>query len=400
VVWRDIPLPDVDTQAHLSEKGMDISGNLRFTHGSGTLKASRKDWGSSPLVVTGGIADPAGTRDDVSVSYNGELHTMMVASIRGKADLLEFGHSFPSLARVLPSGVTVRQFPELSLTKLLYREGKGSWTLESVELHSPAEISVEVGKQPLAIDHLMGRASFDGREWHLSSVSGRAAGGQFSLAGSYAEGEARDMKVEINEWHLKDLRPWIGEGEGEFGESVLTMEYHGSFGAQAAQWRGAGDVRLEKAPVVKVPLLDETYALFGALSPSVKRSGNGEMRATFTASRGVIEVSQLTATGEAVTVTGSGVVDLEKGEVEGRARGNLRGVGGIATSVFSKALEMKVSGPLDHIRVQPIGPVDMLEKGAVGAAELPGKVLKDGVKLPVKIFDWLGGKPAPPASKP
>ena len=400
IVWRDIPLPEVDTQAHLSEKGMDMSGTLRFTHGSGVLKASRKDWENSPLVVSGEIADPVGTRDEVSASYNGESHTMMLASIRGKANLLEFGQSFPSLTRVLPSGITVRQFPDLSLTKLVYREGKGSWTLESLELHSPAEISVMVGKRPLAIDHLTGRASFDGREWHFSNVSGNAAGGQFTLAGSYAAGEARDMKLEINQWHLKDLRPWIGAREGEFGESILTMEYHGSLGMQAAQWSGAGSVRLENAPVVKVPLLDETYALFGALSPLVKRSGNGEMKATFTASRGVIEVSQFTATGEAVTVTGSGVVDLVRGQVDGRARGNLRGVVGIATSVFSKALEMKVSGPLDHIRVQPTGPGEMLGKGAAGVVELPGKVLKEGVELPAKIFDWLGGKSSAPASKP
>jgi hypothetical protein len=400
VVWRDIPLPDLDVQAHLSEKGMDISGNLHFTHGSGTLKASRKDWGNSPLVVSGEIADPAGTRDEVSASYNGELHTMMLASIRGKADLFAFGHSFPSLVRVLPSGITVRQFPELSLTKLVYREGKGSWTLESLELQSPAKISVMVGKQALAIDQLTGRASFDGREWHFSNVSGAAAGGQFTLAGSYAEGEARDMKLEINQWHLKDLKPWMGGSEGEFGGSILTMEYQGALGMQAAQWRGGGEIRLENAPVVKVPLLDETYALFAALSPSVKRSGNAEMKATFTVSRGVIEVSQFTATGEAVTVTGSGVVDLVRGQVDGRARGNLRGVAGVATSVFSKALEMKVSGPLDHIRVQPIGPVDILGKAAVGVAELPGKVLKEGVAVPAKIFDWLGGKPSAPASKP
>jgi hypothetical protein len=400
VVWRDIPLPEVDTQAHLSEKGMELSGNLRFTHGSGELKATRADWGTSPLVVAGEIADPAGARDEVSVSYNGDSHTMMLASIRGRANLLEFGHSFPSLARVLPSNVTVRQFPDLSLTKLVYREGKGAWTLESLELRTPAEISVMVGKQPLAIDHLTGRASFDGKEWHFANVSGAAVGGHFTLAGSYAGGEARDVKLEINQWRLKELRSWMGEREGGFGESILTMEYHGALGMQAAQWKGAGSVQLENAPVVKVPLLDETYALFGALLPSVKRSGNGEMKTTFTVSRGVIEISQLTATGEALTVTGSGTVDLVRGQVDGRARGNLRGVAGIATSVLTKALEMKVSGPLDHIRLQPTGPVDILEKGASGVAELPVKVLKEGITMPGKLFEWLGGKSSAPANKP
>ena len=320
VVWRDISLPEVDTQAHLSEKGMDISGNLHFTHGSGVLKASRKDWDNSPLVVTGTIADPAGIRDEVSTSYNGESHTMMLASIRGRANLLEFGRSFPSLARVLPSVVVIRKFPEISLTKLVYREGKGSWTLESLDLRSPAEISVMVGKQPLAIDQLTGHASFDGKEWHFANVSGGAAGGHFALAGNYAEGEGREMKLEMNEWHLKELRPVDRRpGRGLSENPILSLEYHGSLGMQAVKWQGAGSVRLEKAPVVKVPLLDETYALFGALSPSVKRSGNGDMKATFTVSRGVIEVSQITATGEAVTVTGSGVVDLGEG-TGGRAR--------------------------------------------------------------------------------
>jgi len=391
VVWRDILLPDVDTQAQLSQKGLNLAGDLRLTHGVGTFKATREDWDRSPLVVTGLIADPAGRRDELSASYNGASHTMMLASIRGKANLLEFARSFPALARILPTGIEVRNVPEISLTKLLYREGKGSWSLGSLELQSPADITLAVGMRPLAIDHLAGHAAFDGHAWRFGDVSGSFAGGHFTIAGAYVEAEVRDASLELSSLPLKELGPWLGEGDGAFGKARLSLDYHGTLGIQAARWTGSGSVRLESAPVVKVPLLDETYALFGALSSGVKRSGTGDFNASFTASQGVFNVTRFTATGEAVTVTGSGVVDLVRRQVDGRARGNLRGIPGLATSVFGKALELRVSGPLDHIRVQPLSPLELLGQGAGGAAELPGTVLKDGVTLPIKIFDWLGG---------
>jgi hypothetical protein len=200
--------------------------------------------------------------------------------------------------------------------------------------------------------------------------------------------------------HLKELTPWLGEREAAFGDARLSIDYHGTFSMAPAHLNGSGNLQMENAPVVKVPLLDETYALFGALTPSVPRTGTGELNANFTATNGVVEVPKLTARGEAVTVIGNGKVDLVQQQVDGRARANLHGVVGVATSVVSKALEMKISGPLNHIQVQSLTPLEMFGEGAKGVAELPGKVLKEGVTLPVKIFDWLGGGAAAPKQTP
>lgn len=90
------------------------------------------------------------------------------------------------------------------------------------------------------------------------------------------------------------------------------------------------------------------------------------------------------------SVTAEGIVDLRRREVSGPARGNLRGLFGIATGPLSRTLEMEVSGPLDNIRVRPIGlkgilsvPANVVPDTAKGASDL----LRNGVALPLRVFD-------------
>jgi hypothetical protein len=159
--------------------------------------------------------------------------------------------------------------------------------------------------------------------------------------------------------------------------------------ATPAQLTGSGTVQVENAPLVKVPLLDQTYDLFSAFTAGVKRSGTGELKSTFTAADGVFTIPDFAAKGDSVSVTAKGKLDLVRREISARAWGNLRGVAGIATLAVSRTLEMKVSGPLDQIRVQPVGAVKAVEGTVTGAA----KALETGVALPFKMFDWLKSDP-------
>ena len=112
-------------------------------------------------------------------------------------------------------------------------------------------------------------------------------------------------------------------------------------------------------------------------------------------------ISQLTATSEAVKVTAEGTLDLKKREVSGRARGNLRGLFGLATSPLSKTLEMQVSGPVDNIRVRPIGLKGILnvpESLVPGNQKVSSNLIKEGIALPLRVFDlferdFLTGSP-------
>jgi multidrug efflux pump subunit AcrB len=62
------------------------------------------------------------------------------------------------------------------------------------------------------------------------------------------------------------------------------------------------------------------------------------------------------------------LIDLKQRKVDGRARGNIRGILGLATTPLSRALEMQVSGPLNNIRVRPLGFGGILS-GAVTGTE-------------------------------
>lgn len=402
VEWHGIPLRTVDVGAQLSSTNLHLSTNLQLTNGSATLTASRKDWDKSPLLIAGRIADRGGRKDSVTGSFDGASRTLTLSSVRGNADLLEFAHSFPAVVPALPTTIRMTTFPDLELRNFTLRDTRTGpdWSLSSLELLSPADLTLTLGTRPLAISHLTGRAAFKDHAWQLSAMAGGMLGGHFTLTGAYAGGELRQAKVELTNLQMKEVGPWIDEHDAALGAAVLSLDYHGTLSPLPARLTGVGNVNLENAPVVKVPLLDETYALFSAFSPNVKRNGVGSLKSAFSATNGVFTISSFTAHSEAVTVTGTGTVDLVKRKVDGRAQGHLRGVVGVVASPITSALEMRVSGPLDHIQVQPAGPVEMVGGSLAGAARLPGKVLKEGVKLPARLFDLFTGQktaPAPPA---
>jgi len=89
-----------------------------------------------------------------------------------------------------------------------------------------------------------------------------------------------------------------------------------------------------------------------------------------------------------VVVTARGTIDLNRGVVDGHARANLRGIGGVILAPVSVIfLEMKVTGPLENIRVAPSGPLGMAKEFVVESAHLSSTVLHQALVLP---FEALG----------
>ncbi|MEO8351975.1 MAG: hypothetical protein ABI680_09600 [Chthoniobacteraceae bacterium] len=123
---------------------------------------------------------------------------------------------------------------------------------------------------------------------------------------------------------------------------------------------------------MKVPLLDQTYALFSVVRLGLKRTGTGNLESTFAVKDGVFTISKFTARSDAVDVTATGTLDLVQREISAQARGQLRGVAGLATSPVTSMLNMQVSGPIGQVRVQPEGPVRAADGVVKGAAKLTG----------------------------
>jgi len=276
------------------------------------------------------------------------------------------------------------------------KEGDGvRWSVGQAELNGEVVVSLK-NERKLEISRLSGGVEYDGKTWKLKNVEGRLLGGSMAVSGGYRSKELHDANVAMEGVKLSELKQWM-EGEANTSNGVLYVEYRGDVDLEGKELEGRGTMRLENAPVIETPLLDETYDLFSQLIPGVERAKTGEFEAEFTGKGKRMEVTKFEAKGGALTVSAKGTIDLETERVKGTARGKLGGLPGLVTSPLSRLLEMNVEGPVDNIRVKPLGPVKLvsnLASGTVGVAvealqetgRITSDALKEGVKMPMKWF--------------
>lgn len=369
-----------------------LNAKIGLPKGSADLTVSAQDLNHGPWAVTGSFNDAAGQTDQITGRVDANAGTT-VTKLEGPINLVEFANNFPSLHARLPAGLQIRKFPDLLVKDFTWHGG--TWSVGSLQLRSGANLTATVKGHPLVVDELTGGSSYNGKSWHFSRLTGQALGGRFTLDGLYADGLMRDGTLDVSQIRMKQLSPWYTE-QGTLEEAILSLHYRGTLGDEPTEFTGAGTINMENAPLVKVPLLDETYAIFSAFNFKAERHGPGSLRSTFTVQKGVFDVTEFAANSEAIHVTAKGKIDLVKRQVSARAWANLRGVAGVVTKVISRTLEMEVSGPLDNIRVRPAGPVGIAGGGVVGAAETTGKILKEGVMLPFKPLGWFKQEPAKP----
>lgn len=306
----------------------------------------------APWNFAGSITDAHGQADRVAGSYEPESAALRVARLEGKANLLEILSNFPGVAERILKIFKLKSSPEIAVKDFHFQPGIPV-SFGSLRVVSPTEVSVIVKGRPLVIDDLTGEVAFDGEAWKFSQTRGRVLGGAFSLEGTYDDGALRGAKVSAANLCLRALKPWLGHEQASLGDACLFFDYEGTIGHEPSQLSGSGSIRLENAPVMHVPLLEQTYELFSALVSIVQRRGKESFTATFTTDKGFADISQFAAKGEAVTITATGTLDLVHGKISGHALGNLRGIAGILTSPLSHTMEMELSGSLDNIRVRP-----------------------------------------------
>lgn len=401
VAWRDFRAKKVTMDGSIAGGKLKSSVDAVLPSGSVDLTLASDEFAKAPLEISGSFKDARGQTDRVAASFRHQTSTWEVARLDGRADLLEFAGNFPGVRVRLPEGMKLQGgFPEISVRNFSYRPGKPV-TLGSLKLLSPMDLTFAVQGRSVGISRLSGQASFDGRAWKLTRLAGGVFGGQMNVDGLYEGDALRDATISATKLHLAQLKSWMGEAQESLGEGVLTFDYRGTLSVKnPAQVSGAGSLKVENAPVVKIPLLDQTYALFSALVSPLQRQGNGSLEAEFSAANGIVTISEFTAHSEAARVTATGTIDLKKREVDARARGNVRGVFGLATAPISRVLEMRVTGPLDQVRVRPLGFDNVLGDKLAGPEEkspsapkkpssVAGDVIRNGISLPFRALGAL-----------
>ena len=397
VIWKEVPLKEATAEAKLTAGRSLITAKLVLPHGGADFSITREDWNETPFVFQGKLRDGQGREDEFQGGYSTKSHALTVKRLNGPADLWTLARDVPRVAAALPEEVGFQTFPEVSVRNLKRaKEGEGvRWSVEHAELKGKVVVSLK-NERKLEVSNLSGGAEYDGRTWKLENVEGRLLGGFMAVSGGYWGKELHDAKVAMEDVKLSELKQWM-EGEASTSNGVLYAEYRGDVDLEGKALEGQGTMRLENAPVIETPLLDETYDLFSQLIPGVERAKTGEFQAEFTGKGKRVEVTKFEAKGGALTVSAKGTIDLETERVKGTARGKLGGLPGLVTSPLSRLLEMNVEGPVDNIRVKPLGPVKLisnLASGTVGVAvdameetgRISSEAMKEGVKMPMKWF--------------
>lgn len=400
--WRGLPMNQAVVEGQVSQGGLHLTCDLKLTKGSALVELTREGWEQTPLNMSGTLTDSAGRSDEFNGRYDGGARTVTITEIRGKADLLELARGYPALAEKVPAAVTVNTFPEILAKDFELKTGEQPpvWSLASVQFKTPASIAVLVRNKPVEVDNVTGQLSYQGGQWHFDGLKGRMLDGTFTLDGDFDGEKLSKADVGIKSLRLARLSPWLGEVSSGLEDSDLSMTYRGSICNDPLHSTGSGSLVLSNAPVVHIPLLEQTYALFPKLLPDRGRAGAGSFQVTFAMNKGVATIDPFKGRSEAMTVTAKGTVDLVNRRVEGHARANLRGIVGRITLPLSHILtDMEISGPLDDIRVSPEGPIGGAKnlikgsaKAATGSVKLSGDILKAGVTLPFEALGMFGEK--------
>lgn len=401
IIWRTVPLRQISSSGQLTNDGMVVTNEISFSHGSATLDIKREGWKQTPLLLTGTLKDSENRSDDFSGSYQTAERTLKIDRLEGRADLLKLMTNVPALADKAPRNVQVKAFPDIAARDLICTWNTPgeppTWSLEHLQVRSPADLAVTVQQEPLKIDDLTGSASYGKGAWQLAQMKGKLLGGSFALSGSYDGKILSKADIDLHSLNISRLSPWAGKVNAKLDNSEMTLAYKGAIcGREPVRSTGSGSMVLTNAPVVHIPILDQAYSLFPKLLPRKGSDGTGEVQLSFVMTKGVASVEPFKARSASVTVTAKGTVDLVRKRVDGTARANLRGLVGVVTSPLSHVLmDMEINGPLSDVRISPQGPVAAAKgavKAAKGGAKFSSKAISTGLTLPFRALGMLDGE--------
>ncbi|GAA5117358.1 hypothetical protein JIN84_17520 [Luteolibacter yonseiensis] len=395
--WKGVRWTSANARATMSSTVSEIRYDLATANGFTQGNVSKAGWHDSPFTFKGELGDSKGHKDE----YHGNHHNrvLTVQGLEGEADLFLLSQDIPALAPLRPRGVSFETFPMVDLRGLIFDFSSGTprWSFDSLAVRTKENVTITADGKDLELRDLSVDATHDGDRLVVRKSTAGVFNGRVNLAGTYRDGGLRDARIGIESIKLAEIKQMIGTGKKRSGPGVLSADYRGDIDFRTKLADGKGTMRLENAPVLEVPLLDQVYDIFMELIPGVKRADEGTFDAGFRVRGKTVEVTDFEARGGSLTVTAVGTVDLDAHRVSGRARGKLVGLPGVVTSPLSRLLEMEVAGPYEDIRVKPLGPAKLASNtasGVVGVAvdtieetgKVMGTVLAEGVKLPFRLF--------------
>lgn len=395
LTWHFLPLEEVTAEASLGNAGSTVTARLALPEGEAEFTLTREDWqGSTPFQFRGTLTDAAERRDDFDGLYDPAEKKWLVKNVKGPADLLALAREIPELSAEIPGGVSAEEFPAIHLRNASLVRGEG-WLVQTILLTSPGKLGVMMDGRKVEVSDLRGSLSRDKKGWSINRASAAMFDGQLSLRGTYHDSTLRNATISAEDMDLAEIK----EASGRKGTSngKVSFTYTGNVDVDTKSLHGRASLRLDNAPVIEVPLLDQTYDLFTSMIPGVERSKTGRFDATLIARGDVIDVPEFIATGGHLTVSAKGRIDLAKERIDGAARGKLTGLPGLVTKPLSRLLEMEVGGPFDDIRVKPLGPAKLASNtvsAIVGApvetieeaGKVTGAVIAEGIKVPFRFL--------------
>ncbi len=389
VWWKGMPLKMASADAKLSDKDSQINASLSSAHGDAQAVITRKGgWNGNPFLFEGTIQDAAKRKDDFRGEYQDQKLT--VALLEGKADLWSIAGDFPELAVGRSEALEIRRFPDIKANGIQWSKEQG-WSIDNILIRESGEAVVKTHDDEIVLQDLKGSAAHRGNQWLLEAVSADVLGGSISVSGGYRDGLLTKGKVKADGMKLSQIMRALGKKRASEHEGTLNLNYAGAVNFHNRSLNGNGSMRLEDAPVIEVPVLNEVLDLFETIIPGMERSKEGRFDADFSVDAHLVHVKHFEATGGTLVVIADGDVDLTKETVSGNARGRLTGLPGVVSSPLSALLEMEIGGTLTHIQVKRLSPGKILSNAATGAID----VVKDainGTKEAKETVDGIKGK--------
>ena len=396
--WKGVRWKEAKAHAVITSDDMKLEYDLRSANGSTRGKVTRANWKKSPFVFKGELSDKAGRTN----TYHGDYHrrVLTLEHLVGNADLVALSQDAPALDAAPPESLQFGSFPNVEIKKFVLdsSDGKPAWKVASLIITADEKVTFTLKEKQVEATGVSLHASHDGSGWIIRDSKANVFGGSVTASGRYEEGTLNGARVDYRSIRLQDVKQLAGKPGKRASRGVLSGSHRGTLDFSGKRAEGTGSVRLDNAPVLEVPLLDQVYDIFATLIPGVKRSSDGRFEANYKANDQMIDVTRFTATGGTLTVSAVGKVNLKKHTVSGRARGKLTGLPGLVTSPLSRLLEMDVEGTYDRIRVKPLGPAKLASNTASGTVgvvvdtieetgKVTGTVLTEGVKLPFRLLD-------------
>lgn len=245
------------------------------------------------------------------------------------------------------------------------------------------EVVLLLGEKELALEGIHGSMHVAGGGVDLKNVLVNVLGGKLELNGRSSMGRgpmAYEGTIDATGIPLQSIAGFFGSDQPLPG--VLNLHYEGVAGSDFSAFNGRGNLRIDSGKLYRVPIVGPIQALMNSVTPMFQDENRGELTSTFVIRDGVMSTDDLTVVSDGTRLKVVGTIDLNNGQTQFEAEGNLVGALGLVTGLLSKALVVEGSGPINDLDMKlktvPAEFASETVKTVFGAAGQGVNLVKDG----------------------